>query len=98
VEVPGVAMPAGTYMFKLANADGGRNVIQVLSEDGTKVYSTFFAVPDERLTPTDKPTVTFEETPAGAPEVIKAWFYPGDPIGHEFLYPEDPSRRIDAGH
>src|ERR1051326_6159727 len=96
VEIPGIALPAGTYMFKLADADGNRNVIRVLSKDGTKVYSTFFAIPDERLTPTDKPVVTFEETPVGTPEAIKAWFYPGDTIGHEFVYPEDQAQRIAA--
>jgi hypothetical protein len=96
VEIPGVALPAGTYMFKLADADGSRNVIRVLSKDGSKVYSTFFAIPDERLTPTDKPVVTFEETPVGTPEAIKAWFYPGDTVGHEFVYPKDQAQRIAA--
>jgi len=96
VEIPGVALPAGTYMFKLADADGSRNVIRVLSKDGTKVYSTFFAIPDDRLTPTDKPVVTFEETPVGTPEAIKAWFYPGDTVGHEFVYPKDQAQRIAA--
>ena len=96
VEIPGVALPAGTYMFKLADADGSRNVIRVLSKDGSKVYSTFFAIPDERLTPTDKPVVTFEETPVGTPEAIKAWFYPGDTVGHEFVYPQDQALRIAA--
>ena len=96
VEIPGAALPAGTYMFKLADADGSRNVIRVLSKDGSQVYSTFFAIPDERLTPTDKPVVTFEETPAGTPEAIKAWFYPGDTIGHEFVYPKDQAQRIAA--
>jgi hypothetical protein len=96
VEIPGVALPAGTYMFKLADADGSRNVIRVVSKDGSKVYSTFFAIPDERLTPTDKPVVTFEETPVGTPEAIKAWFYPGDTVGHEFVYPQDQAQRIAA--
>lgn len=96
VEIPGVALPAGTYMFKLADADGSRDVVRVLSKDGSKVYSTFFAIPDERLTPTDKPVVTFEETPKGSPEAIKAWFYPGDTTGHEFVYPTDQAERIAA--
>jgi len=96
VEVPGAALPAGTYMFKLADTLGNRNVIQVFSKDGSRVYSTFFAIPDERLTPTDKPVVTFEETPAGTPEAIKAWFYPGDTTGHEFVYPKDQAQKIAA--
>jgi hypothetical protein len=87
VEVPGVALAAGTYMFRLADTDGERNVVQVLSEDGTKVYATFFALPAERVALSDKPVVTFEEGPAGAPEAIKAWFYPDDATGHAFVYP-----------
>ena len=96
VEIPGVALPAGTYMFKLADADASRKVVRVLSKDGSKVYATFFTIPEERLTPTDKPMVTFGETPAGTPEAIKAWFYPGDTLGHEFVYPKDQAERIAA--
>lgn len=87
VEVPGVTLPAGTYLFKLADVDVERNVVQVLSEDGTKVYATFFSIPEERVTPSDKPVVTFEEGRAGAPEAISAWFYPDDTTGHAFVYP-----------
>jgi len=94
VEIPGTVLPAGTYTFKLADPDASRDVVRVLSRDGSQVYATFFTIPDDRLTPTDKPTVTFEETPAGTPEAIKAWFYPGDEIGHEFVYPEDQAQKI----
>lgn len=96
VEVPGTVLPAGTYTFKLADADDSRNVVRVLSRDGSRVYATFFTIRDERLTPTDKPTVTFEETPAGTPEAIKAWFYPGDQVGHEFVYPKEQAQKIAA--
>lgn len=96
VEIPGVALPAGTYMFKLANPDESRSVIRVLSQDGSHVYSTFLTIPDKRLTPTADPVVTFNETPAGMPEAIKAWFYPGNSIGHEFVYPKDQAQRIAA--
>jgi hypothetical protein len=30
----------------------------------------------------------FHETPAGSPEALRAWFYPGDKFGQEFVYPE----------
>lgn len=96
VEIPGTVLPAGTYTFKLADPDDSRDVVRVLSRDGSTVYATFFTIPDKRLTPTDKPTVTFEETPAGTPEAIKAWFYPGDQVGHEFVYPKDQAQKIAA--
>src|SRR5262249_43225409 len=28
------------------------------------------------------------ERPAGTPEAIKAWFYPGENYGHDFVYPK----------
>jgi hypothetical protein len=46
-------------------------------------------LPDERLTPTAKPVVTLDELPVGTPEAIKAWFYPGNAIGHAFVYPKE---------
>src|SRR5882672_6442140 len=72
VEVPGAVLPAGTYQFKLADPDGDRNVVEIRSADGSKVYATLLTIPNERATPTDQPVVTFEERPAGCPEAIRA--------------------------
>jgi hypothetical protein len=32
--------------------------------------------------------VTFRERPAGEPEALRAWFYPGRNWGEEFVYPK----------
>ena len=32
--------------------------------------------------------VTFRERPAGEPEALRAWFYPGKRWGEEFVYPK----------
>jgi hypothetical protein len=32
--------------------------------------------------------VTFTERPAGEPEALRAWFYPGRQWGEEFVYPK----------
>jgi len=32
--------------------------------------------------------MTFRERAAGEPEAIRAWFYPGDNSGQEFVYPK----------
>jgi hypothetical protein len=45
VEVPGAVLPAGTYEFKLADPDGDRSVLQILNEDGSKVYATLETIP-----------------------------------------------------
>jgi hypothetical protein len=35
------------------------------------------AIANYRLTPADKTVITFNEVPVGAPQTIRAWFYPG---------------------
>src|SRR6185503_13881233 len=50
VDMPGVALPAGRYVFRLANPDSSRNVIQVASDDGKRVFGMFHAFPAERST------------------------------------------------
>lgn len=96
VEVPGVGaqiLPAGTYVFKLVDVAGDRNVVQILSADETHIYTTILALNNERLRPTDKTVLTFKERGEGQPEAIKAWFYPGDSFGQQFVYPR--SRAIE---
>ena len=35
---------------------------------------------------TDKTVITFRERPAGEPEALRAWFYPGREWGEQFVY------------
>jgi hypothetical protein len=88
VEIPGQVLPAGTYVFKLANSAADRNIVQVFNKDENHLYGTFIAIPDYRMRPSSKPIITFAERPAGSPEAIRAWFYPGDNYGHDFVYPK----------
>jgi LPXTG-motif cell wall-anchored protein len=89
VEIPGQVLSAGTYVFKLADSSSDRNIVQVFSKDEKHLYGTFLSIPDERLRPAGKPIITFDERSAGSPEALRAWFYPGDDIGHQFVYPKD---------
>src|SRR3984893_3626203 len=61
VEIPGVALPAGTYIFKLADPDTGNGVVPVLSNDGKTVFVTFFLLPVTRPAPAGETIVTFHE-------------------------------------
>lgn len=94
VEIPGKTLPAGTYMFKLADSPSNRHIVQIFDKDGTKIYATLLAIPNERLEPSDKPVVMFSERPAGTPAAVKAWFYPGNTIGDEFIYPRRQALEI----
>jgi hypothetical protein len=88
VEIPGQVLSAGTYVFKLADASSDRNTVQVFNKNETHLYGTFLAIPDYRIKPAGKTIITFEERPAGSPEAVKAWFYPGENYGHDFVYPK----------
>ncbi len=89
VEVPGVGaqiLPAGTYVFKIFDSQGDRHIVQIFSQDKTHVFTTILAIPNYRLKTTDKTVITFRERPAGQPEALRAWFYPGRAWGEEFVY------------
>jgi len=88
VEIPGQVLSAGTYVFKLADSSSDRNIVQVFNRDETHLYGTFLAIPDYRIKPAGKTIITFEERPAGSPEAVKAWFYPGENYGRDFVYPK----------
>ena len=94
VEMPGVALPAGRYEFRIANPDSSRNVIQVRSGDGKKTFGLFQTHSAQRVTAADEAEVRFLEAGAGAPPAIKTWWYPGERTGYEFVYPKTQARRI----
>ncbi len=88
VEIPGQVLPPGTYVFKLMDSQSDRDIVEVFNKNETHLYGTFLAIPDYRLRPTGKAIITFEERASGTPEAVKAWFYPGDNYGHDFVYPK----------
>jgi hypothetical protein len=97
VEVPGVGqhvLPAGTYVFKLLDSTSDRHIVQIFSKDEKHVFATILAVPNYRLKTTNHTTITFAERAAGAPSAIRAWFYPGDNWGQEFVYPKVRAQQI----
>ena len=94
VEIPGVhltgwgVLPAGTYVFKILDSQSDRHIVQIFNQDETMIYATILAIPNYRLKATDKTVITFTERPAGEPEALRAWFYPGRNWGEEFVYPK----------
>jgi hypothetical protein len=94
VEIPGVhltgwgVLPAGTYVFKILDSQSDRHIVQIFNKDETTIYATILAIPNYRLNDTDKTVMTFRERPAGEPEALRAWFYPGRNWGEEFVYPK----------
>jgi hypothetical protein len=103
VELPKTTLPAGTYFFQLMDSDSNRHIVKVMSQDRKELHATLLAIPyysNER--PTDEPQVRFMETPSQAgngnagTNAIKIWFYPGNSVGHEFIYPRSQAMQIAA--
>ena len=88
VEVPGKVLPAGTYTFRLLDSSSDRHIVQFFNEDGTQLITTILAINDYRLQPTGDTVMKFNERPGDSPEALRAWFYPGDNFGQEFVYPK----------
>ncbi len=88
VEVPGRILPAGTYTFKLLDSPSDRHIVQIFNADGTQIIATILAINDYRLQPTGDTVMKFNERPGDSPDALRAWFYPGDNFGQEFVYPK----------
>lgn len=88
IDVAGTVLPAGTYVFKLYDSKSYRHIVQIWNEDQTELINTVIAIPNYRLEPTGEVVLKFHEMPAGSVEALRAWFYPGDKFGQEFVYPK----------
>jgi len=93
VEMPGVTLPAGTYVFRLADTPT-RNVVQVLSKDEKDILGQWTFVQAQRPKATEDTVVMFREQPEGTTAAVQYWYYPGETIGKEFVYPKDQAQKI----
>jgi hypothetical protein len=94
VQIPGATLPAGSYTFEIANPDTTRHVIRVSQKDTNKPLALFMTIPNERLEAPADNLIMFAERPAGSPQAIQVWFYPGDRVGEEFVYPKSQAVKI----
>jgi hypothetical protein len=96
LEVPGVVLVPGTYVMRLFNSSSDRHIVQFMTEDRKQQLALTFAVSAERIRPTGKTVLTMYEGSRDAPPALRTWFYPGDVVGQEFLYPHEQAIRISA--
>jgi hypothetical protein len=92
VQIPGHVLAPGKYVFELLESTVDPNTVQVFSMDSDgrqRLVATFFAIPDYTSNTPDKAVIHFEERKTGTPEAIHSWFYPGDNMGWEFVYPKE---------
>ena len=86
VEIPGQVLPAGTYVFKLANSPSNRHIVQIWNADENEVLATIMTIPNVRLETPDDSLFEFDERPSDSPPALKVWFYSGNSTGEEFVY------------
>ncbi len=100
VEVPGgVVLQPGKYVFILQNSQNDRHIVLIKNvliknERANKTYAQVFATNAFHVKPRGKTQVLFWESPAGQPEILRAWFYPGDNYGQSFMYKKDRAVEI----
>jgi len=92
--LPGVTLEPGSYEFRLAPMSDSRDVVQVLRKDDTKVLGQWTFVQAERERASDDTVVMFKEAREGSTPAIQYWYYPGEKVGKEFIYPKDQAQRI----
>ncbi len=93
VQLPTMVLEPGQYVFRLMD-NPDRHIVLIYDAEGTHLVTKVLAVPNLRLRPTSKTVFQFWETPAGQPKALRAWFYPGDNFGQEFVYPKTKSIEI----
>ena len=94
VEIPGVVLPAGAYWFVLQDNQTDRQIVQVFSNDRSKLYATLLTEPAQRLEPKMRTEIKFAERVDSQPEALLDWYYPGRLVGHEFVYPKKEEREL----
>jgi len=98
VTLPGGTLPAGRYVFRLADPNGSRKVISILSEDGLTPMAMLHTIPNRLAEAPRDPEIRFMETPADLPPAIKTWWYPGNSTGYEFIYPRTQALQLAAAN
>ncbi len=89
-KMPGITLPAGTYVFRLLSLGQGggatRSVVLIFNADETKVLATILGLTAYRTGSKDELVFHFGEANKGEPEPLLHWFSPGSSSGLEFVY------------
>jgi len=87
IALPGVSLPAGTYIFEMPLARTSLDVVRVTSRDGRRVYLTAITQTVNRpVGQAGRSALVFGEAASGAAAPVKIWFPAGEPFGHAFIY------------
>jgi hypothetical protein len=84
VQVPGMVLPAGTYLFRLADSLTNRHIVEIFDQRG-RALAIVLTIPTLQPAVSPQTRVLFAAGDARAPRITK-WFYPGELEGEQFVY------------
>jgi LPXTG-motif cell wall-anchored protein len=96
LEVPGIVLQPGKYVFKLLNSSSNRHIVEVMNERMDHLYALTFTAAARKIQPKGRTVLTFYEGKGNEPHAIRQWYWPGELDGQEFLYPHKQAERISA--
>jgi hypothetical protein len=96
LEVPGIVLQPGKYVFKLLNSSSNRHIVEVMNERMDHLYALTFTAAARKIQPKGRTVLTFYEGKGNQPHAIRQWYWPGELDGQEFLYPRKQAERISA--
>jgi hypothetical protein len=91
MQIEGVLLQPGTYVFRLMDSKADRHIVRIMNEDETQVVATIIGMPHYELGPPNKSQTDFWEAPAVTPPAVKTWHYPGEMLGLQFT-PAPPTQ------
>src|SRR5262249_23060033 len=94
VEFPGILLDPGVYVVRLKESSEKRSEVQILNQNESQVLATVIAVPDLRVRPEDNSEFVFHKVKNKGPQPVRSWFFSGDLVGLEFVYPEARAKEI----
>jgi hypothetical protein len=92
LEIPRQVLSPGTYILKIQGDTTYRQLVQVWSGDKGRLLATVDTIPVTRDEVTSDTVFLLYERPIDSPPALRAWFYPGERTGFEFVYPRSEFR------
>jgi len=86
VALPGVVLPAGSYVFDVVSPTALDVVVVRRKETGRVLYMGFTNTVERPRNMSANNPITFGEAPANEARPISTWYEVGNRTGHQFLY------------
>ena len=94
VEFPGIVLEPGIYIIRLKDGGEKRSIVEIRNRDESQILATVLAVPDHQQRPDDNSEFLYFKAAGSNPTPVRTWFYSGDLIGLQFVYPKSRAMEI----